>query len=212
MHRSGPSRVIKFLYSPAPPPPTVWALKPPLQASCAYNHLCTSDLYSPVHNVMDECISLLGQVGGGWALEISSFLGPKWHSPIGSMPFHRAQKTLNFQGPTVTEWPPVACKLYLSGRQSHANCIWVAASRMQIVHAWPPVTCKFYSCCMWLHVAAMQVQFAYDWRPLGYNLYVTGRQSHANFVCASGQYSAKSPVFCKHAARTITWIKKWRGH
>jgi hypothetical protein len=23
---------------------------------------------------------LLGQVGGGWALEISSFLGPKWHS------------------------------------------------------------------------------------------------------------------------------------
>jgi hypothetical protein len=34
----------------------------------------------------------------GW-----SFLGPKWHSPIGSMPFHRAQKTLNFQGP-----PPLA--------------------------------------------------------------------------------------------------------
>ncbi len=39
---------------------------------------------------------LLGQVGGGWALEFSSFLGPKWHSPIGSMPFHRAQKTLEF--------------------------------------------------------------------------------------------------------------------
>ncbi len=37
---------------------------------------------------------LIGQVGGGWALEISSFLGPKWHSPIGSMSFHRAQKTL----------------------------------------------------------------------------------------------------------------------
>jgi hypothetical protein len=35
---------------------------------------------------------LLGQVGGG-------FLDPKWHSPIGSMPFHRAQKTLDFQGP-----------------------------------------------------------------------------------------------------------------
>ncbi len=26
---------------------------------------------------------LLGQVGGGWALEISSFLSPKWHSPNG---------------------------------------------------------------------------------------------------------------------------------
>jgi hypothetical protein len=37
---------------------------------------------------------LLGQVGGGWALEISSFLGPKWHSPIGSMPFHRPKKLL----------------------------------------------------------------------------------------------------------------------
>ncbi len=30
---------------------------------------------------------LLGQGGGVWALEISNFLGPKWHSPIGSMPF-----------------------------------------------------------------------------------------------------------------------------
>ncbi len=29
MHMSGPSRVIKFLYSPAPPPPTVWALDLP---------------------------------------------------------------------------------------------------------------------------------------------------------------------------------------
>jgi hypothetical protein len=34
-----------------------------------------------------------GQVGGGWTLEISNFLGPKWHSPIGLMPFH------HFTGP-----------------------------------------------------------------------------------------------------------------
>ena len=34
---------------------------------------------------------LRGQVGGGWALEFSSFLGPKWHSPIDSMPFHRVR-------------------------------------------------------------------------------------------------------------------------
>ncbi len=47
---------------------------------------------------------LLGQVGGGWALEISKFLGPKWYSSIGSMPFHRAQKTLDFQGPTPSRF------------------------------------------------------------------------------------------------------------
>ncbi len=28
----------------------------------------------------------------------------------------------------------------------------------------------------------------------------------------SGQYNAKPPVFCKHAARTIIGIKKWRRH
>jgi hypothetical protein len=45
------------------------------------------------------------QVGGGWALEISTFLGPKWHSPTGSMPFHRAQKSLDSQGPTPFNLP-----------------------------------------------------------------------------------------------------------
>jgi hypothetical protein len=39
------------------------------------------------------------------------------------------------------------------------------------------------------------VQFACDWRPLGYNIYVTGRQSHAKIACASGQLHAKPPVF-----------------
>jgi hypothetical protein len=39
---------------------------------------------------------------------------------------------------------------------------------------------------------ATRKQFISDWRPLGYNLYATGRQSHA-----------KPPVFCKHAARII---------
>ncbi len=48
---------------------------------------------------------LLGQVGEGWALEISSFLGPKWHLPNGSIPFQRAQKTLDFQGPTPSHLP-----------------------------------------------------------------------------------------------------------
>jgi hypothetical protein len=53
MHLSGPSRVIKFLYAPASPPPTVWALKPPLLSLV---HKSTYDLYSPVHNVLDVCI------------------------------------------------------------------------------------------------------------------------------------------------------------
>ncbi len=34
---------------------------------------------------------------------ISTFLGPKWHSPVCSIPFHRAQKSLDFQGPTPTQ-------------------------------------------------------------------------------------------------------------
>jgi hypothetical protein len=34
-----------------------------------------------------------------------SFLGPKWHSPIGSMPFHKTQKTLDFQGPSPSHFP-----------------------------------------------------------------------------------------------------------
>ncbi len=30
---------------------------------------------------------------------------PKWNSPIGSFPFHRAQKTREFQGPTPSHFP-----------------------------------------------------------------------------------------------------------
>ncbi len=86
----------------------------------------------------------------------------------------------------VIEWPPVAwklCKLYPHGRQLHANYS------------------RFNSCCM--RLPATQVQFACDWRPGGYNLYVTcghnlyvtGHQTHANFACASGQLHAKPPVF-----------------
>ncbi len=32
-------------------------------------------------------------------------LGHKWHSPIGSMPFHWAKKTLNFRDPTPSHLP-----------------------------------------------------------------------------------------------------------
>ncbi len=60
-----------------------------------------------------------------------------------------------------------------------------------------------------------RVQFACDWRPLGYNwMRLAAMQLHAIFSRASGQHSAKSPVFRKHtvSARTIIWIKKWGNH
>jgi hypothetical protein len=64
---------------------------------------------------------------------------------------------------------------------------------MQIVPAWLPVACKFPSILfMSMQLAATQAQFGCDWVPLGYKLYATGRQSHANFACASGQLQAAS--------------------
>ncbi len=42
-----------------------------------------------------------GGVGG----ECNDFLGPKWHSPSGSMTLHRAQKSLDFHGPTPSHLP-----------------------------------------------------------------------------------------------------------
>jgi hypothetical protein len=69
------------------------------------SYLCIYDLYSPVHNVLDACIpitcaSVRGV--GPWKLRVWV---PKWHLPTGSMPFHRAQKTLDFQGPTPSHLP-----------------------------------------------------------------------------------------------------------
>ncbi len=48
---------------------------------------------------------LLRQVGCVWALEISTFLGPKGNSPNGSMVIHKAPKSLDFQGPTPSHLP-----------------------------------------------------------------------------------------------------------
>jgi hypothetical protein len=84
MHLSGPSRVVKFLYSPAPPPPTVWALDLPMNTplkspggSCALNNLCTYDLYSSVHNVLDVCIPITWGGGRGVGPGILEFFGPQ---------------------------------------------------------------------------------------------------------------------------------------
>jgi hypothetical protein len=105
MGGSGLSKSNKLLNAPAPPPPSVWALKPP---SWALVHKTTFALmiYTALCIMFWMCAyPLIGQVGGGWALEFSSFLGHKWDSPIDSMPFHRAQKTLEFQGPTPSHLP-----------------------------------------------------------------------------------------------------------
>ncbi len=72
--------------------------KPPQSRQCALVHktnLCTYDLYSPVRMLLMRANPLLGQVGGGWALEIESFLGPvKWHRADRRVPFG-AQKICN---------------------------------------------------------------------------------------------------------------------
>jgi hypothetical protein len=65
----------------------------------------------------------------------------------------------------VPEWPPVACKLYLCGRQSHAHfgrfyscCMWLTAKRVQL-HATGGHSGKIYmrlatSCMQILHALA----------------------------------------------------------
>ncbi len=48
---------------------------------------------------------LRGEVGEGWALEFSNFLGPvKWEWADRRVPFG-AQKTPEFQGPTPSHFP-----------------------------------------------------------------------------------------------------------
>jgi hypothetical protein len=95
MGGSSPSRANKFLYAPAPPPPSVWALKPPLwalvhkitYAPMIYTALCIMFWIVLIH--------FLGKWGRGWALEFSRFLGPQWQSPIGSIHFTGPKKLSN---------------------------------------------------------------------------------------------------------------------
>jgi hypothetical protein len=70
-----------------------------------YNNLWTYDLYGPLRNALMRANPLLGQVGGGWALEIKIFLGPvKWHRTFWRMLFG-AQKSRYFQGLTPSHLP-----------------------------------------------------------------------------------------------------------
>ncbi len=101
MHLSGPSRAIKFLFAPAPPPPHSMG---PETSIVAFVHKTT--FAHMIYTAM--CIMfwmraypLLGQVGGGWALEILSFFVPQMALAY----WLDAQKTLDFQGPTPSHLP-----------------------------------------------------------------------------------------------------------
>jgi hypothetical protein len=68
------------------------------------------------------------------------------------------------------------------------NCTRVAASRLQIVPAWPPVSCNMnkidgnlhatggHAGTICMRLVATRVQFASDWRPLGYQTIETSTQ------------------------------------
>jgi hypothetical protein len=57
--------------------------------------ICAPMIYTvPCLMFWMRAYSLRGQVGGGWALDIESFLGSvKWHRADRRVPFHRAQNT-----------------------------------------------------------------------------------------------------------------------
>jgi hypothetical protein len=56
-------------------------------------------IYGPVRFAFDVgSIHYLGKLEGVGPWK-SRLLKPKWLSPIGLMPFHRAQKSLDFRGP-----------------------------------------------------------------------------------------------------------------
>ncbi len=95
-----------------------------------------NDLYIP------ECFALMGanplrgQVGGGWAMEIETFLGPvKWHRTVRRVPFG-AQKSVDFQGPTLSNLPSLwICthqKHYVLGhinQRSIGSCMYMSSHR-----------------------------------------------------------------------------------
>jgi hypothetical protein len=57
-------------------------------STACYSYLWTYDLYGPVVMLLMRATPLRGQVGGGWNLEIETFLGyVKWHRVIRRVPF-----------------------------------------------------------------------------------------------------------------------------
>jgi hypothetical protein len=101
----GPSRANKFLYAPAPPTPSVWALKP-LSWTLVHKTTYALKIYTALFIMFwMHAYPLLGEEGGGWTMEFSSFFGPQmalayWFDAISQGP-----KTFEFQGPTPSHFP-----------------------------------------------------------------------------------------------------------
>ncbi len=82
------------------PKAELWALTAHVHKT-TYGPLIDTALY--VMHLM-QANPLLGQVGGGWALEILPFFGSKWHSPNSSLPFHRAEKIIGHCAADAAFW------------------------------------------------------------------------------------------------------------
>jgi hypothetical protein len=66
-----------------------------------------------------------------WVM-LLTFFGPRWHSPIGSMPFHKAQKSLDFQGSN-----PKVKSFIIQGRSIHLTYF----SLMKPIHSHSSFIC-----------------------------------------------------------------------
>ncbi len=75
------------------------------------NYLCTYDLYSPVHNVLDACISIMRGSGRGWRRTWSPRLPP------GKPPPRRAQPPLR----SVTPATPPPREAFAAGAGRHPD-------------------------------------------------------------------------------------------
>ncbi len=112
----------------------------------------------------------------------------------------------------VPVWPPVACNMNKNGRNLHATGGHAGAICVK-GHIY--IIINFFSISM---STSSTMLLTIQLTALGYLVWKMswyyGWQSHteANFAHASGQLRAKPPVFCKHASRTILWIKKWGRH
>ncbi len=75
---------------------------------------------SPEYGKHCDTVSLLAP---GYPLHSDTFFGPKWHSPVGSMPFHRAQKVSISRAQPPPTRPRNGCcphqKHYARGRIKH---------------------------------------------------------------------------------------------
>ncbi len=58
----------------------------------------------------------------------------------------------------------------------------------------------------------MQVQFACDWRSLGYNLNATARQLHTIFHALAASTVQSRQFFESTLPEQFFWIKKWGNH